>query len=278
MTQTVNLVALQMTSGPDVTENLDVVATQLAQANLPANSLVVLPECFACFGTRDGHLLTVAELEGKGPIQARLKALAREFNCYIVSGTLPIQCDNPQKFTASSLLISPEGEQLAHYQKIHLFDVSVADNTRSYLESKYTQAGTQVVVADTPIGRIGMAVCYDVRFPGLFDAMDEIDILVLPAAFTQVTGAAHWHTLLGARAVEKQCFVVAANQTGVHQNGRETYGHSLILSPWGELLAQRATMPGVVQQSVSLAELDKYRQSMPLSQHNRFRSHFDKSS
>ena len=120
MTQTVNLVALQMTSGPDVTENLDVVATQLAQANLPANSLVVLPECFACFGTRDGHLLTVAESEGKGPIQARLKALAKEFNCYIVSGTLPIQCDNPQKFTASSLLISPEGKQLAHYQKIHL--------------------------------------------------------------------------------------------------------------------------------------------------------------
>ncbi|WP_255439164.1 carbon-nitrogen hydrolase family protein [Aestuariibacter sp. GS-14] len=278
MTQTVNLVALQMTSGPDVTENLNTVATQLASANLPANSLVVLPECFACFGTRDGHLLTVAEPQGKGPIQTALQALARQHNCYLVSGTLPMQCNNPDKFTASSLLISPQGEQIAHYQKIHLFDVSVADNTRSYFESKYTQPGAQVVVADTPIGRIGMAVCYDVRFPGLFDAMGEIDILVLPAAFTKVTGAAHWHTLLKARAVEKQCFVVAANQTGVHQNGRETFGHSVILSPWGEQLAQRATMPGVVQQSVNLAELDTYRQSMPLSLHNRFRSHFDKSS
>ena len=276
--QTVNLAALQMTSGPDVDANLDFVEAQLAEAAIPAHTVVVLPECFACFGTRDGFLLTIAESPGDGPIQTRLAEIAARFECYLVAGTIPATCDDAQKFTASCFVFGPDGKTLDCYQKIHLFDAAVADNTKAYKESKYTQAGEQVVVIDTPHGRIGVAVCYDVRFPGLFDAMGDIDVLVLPAAFTQVTGAAHWHTLLRARAIEKQCFVVAANQTGTHENGRETYGHSVIYSPWGDLLAERETATGIVQHTVSLKDINKYRQAMPLAQHNRFRSHFDKSS
>lgn len=272
---TVNLAALQMTSGPDVDANLDFVEQQLGSLQLPANSIVVLPECFACFGTRDGFLLTIAEQPGNGPIQQRLAAIAGHYKCYLVSGTIPATCDDPDRFTASCFVYGPDGELLDCYQKIHMFDAAVADNTKAYRESKYTKPGEQVVVLDTAVGRIGVAVCYDVRFAGLFDAMGEIDVLVLPAAFTKVTGAAHWHTLLRARAIEKQCFVVAADQTGIHENGRETFGHSLIYSPWGDLLAQRETSPGIVQQQVELNDLSKYRQAMPLAQHNRFRSHFD---
>lgn len=276
--QTVNLAAVQMTSGPDVEVNLDDVEAQLAQAALPAHTIVVLPECFACFGTRDGFLLTIAETPGDGPMQSRLAQIAARFTCYLVAGTIPAATDNPEKFSASCFVYGPDGKALDCYQKIHLFDAAVADSTKAYKESKYTQAGERVVVIDTPHGRIGVAVCYDVRFPGLFEAMGDIDVLVLPAAFTQVTGAAHWHTLLRARAIEKQCFVVAANQSGTHENGRETYGHSVIYSPWGDLLAQRDSAPGIVQHAVSLADIHKYRQAMPLAQHNRFRSHFDKSS
>jgi len=155
-----------------------------------------------------------------------------------------------------------------------MFDVSVNDATGSYKESRTTEPGDSVVTVETPIGNIGLAVCYDVRFPGLFTAMGDIDILVLPAAFTQRTGEAHWHALLKARAIEKQCFVVAANQTGIHANGRETYGHSLVLSPWGKTLAELETDKGVVAASVDIAERKTIKQNMPVAEHNRFRSHF----
>ena len=270
----VNLVALQMTSTPDVDENLDTVAQALAHADIANDSVVVLPECFACFGTKDGELLSVAEPKDSGKIQKRLSALAKQHQCYIVSGTFPMQTNDDSKFSAACLLFGPNGEALADYRKIRLFDVSVNDNTGSYKESRFTQPGEQVVVAQTPIGNIGLAVCYDVRFPGLFTAMGDIDILVLPAAFTQKTGEAHWHTLVKARAIEKQCYVVAANQTGVHQNGRETFGHSLIVSPWGETLAELPTDKGVIQARVDTSRRQAIQQNMPVAEHNRFRSHF----
>lgn len=270
----VNLVALQMTSTPNVDENLDNVAKEMAAANIEINSLVVLPECFACFGGKDKGQLAIAENKGEGLIQQRLSALAAQYQCYIVSGTFPVKTDNPEKFSAACMLYGTEGEVLADYRKIHMFDVSVNDNTGSYRESATTQAGTEVVTINTPIGNIGLAVCYDVRFPGLFSAMGDIDILVLPAAFTQRTGEAHWHALLQARAIEKQCFVVAANQSGVHANGRETYGHSIVLSPWGETLAERKTDVGFVAAKVDIAERETIKQNMPVAEHNRFRSHF----
>ncbi|QDG37105.1 carbon-nitrogen hydrolase family protein [Alteromonas mediterranea] len=270
----VNLVALQMTSTPHVGENLNIVEKEMAAAHIERDSLVVLPECFACFGGKDKGQLEVAEVKGDGAIQRRLSALAEQHQCYIVSGTFPVKTQNPDKFSAACMLFGPNGELLADYRKIHMFDVSVNDNTGSYKESATTEAGNEVVTVRTPIGNIGLAVCYDVRFPGLFSAMGDIDILVLPAAFTQRTGEAHWHALLKARAIEKQCYVVAPNQSGVHQNGRETYGHSIILSPWGDTLGERKTETGFVSASVDIAERETIKQNMPVAEHNRFRSHF----
>ena len=270
----VNLVAIQMTSTPDWQENLAFVDSTLSSLDTSAENLVVLPECCACFGTRDGYLLDIAEHRYDGPIQTALIALAKKYRCYLITGTIPLKGDSADHFTASSLLISPAGEVLAEYQKIHLFDVSVDDKTGSYLESKYTQAGDKVVVANTPIGKIGLAVCYDVRFPGLFEAMGDIDILSLPAAFTQRTGEAHWHTLVGARAIEKQCYVVAPNQSGEHANGRQTYGHSVIYSPWGDILTQKEQGTGMIQAKADIHNRDSLKQKMPVGQHNRFRSYF----
>ncbi len=270
----VNLVAMQMTSTPDIHENLEYVASELKKLEKGQDTLVVLPECFARFGTRDKEQLAVAEEKDNGPIQSRLCELAKAHACYIVSGTFPMKSDDPEKFTASCLLIGPDGHVVTEYQKIHLFDVSVDDNTGSYLESKYTKAGEHVVVADTPIGRIGLAVCYDVRFPGLFEAMGDIDILTLPAAFTRYTGNAHWNTLVRARAIEKQCFVVAAGQVGEHANGRQTFGHSVIYSPWGDTLAEQADGVGIVKASADINKRQEIQKKMPVKDHNRFRSHF----
>lgn len=270
----VNLVALQMTSSPCIEDNLNQVEQAFSSQKIPPHSLVVLPECFACFGTRDGELLASAEPKGDGIIQKTLSDLAKAYECYVVSGTFPMACENEDKFTAACLLFGPDGSILADYKKIHLFDVSVDDNTGSYKESRFTNPGSEVVTVQTPIGNIGLAVCYDVRFPGLFTAMGDVDIVVLPAAFTQKTGEAHWHTLVKARAIEKQCFVVAANQTGVHQNSRETFGHSLIVSPWGETLAELPTDVGLINANIDIAARQAIKQNMPVAEHNRFRSHF----
>ncbi|NMH59953.1 carbon-nitrogen hydrolase family protein [Alteromonas ponticola] len=269
----VNLCAVQMTSSPDVEANFAWLEEELSASVGLENALVVLPECFAFFGASDKAMLEQAEAFAEGPIQQRMAELARKYQCYLVGGTIPIKTANPDKFAATSLLYSPTGERLADYQKIHLFDVAVVDNTGSYEESKHTEAGNQIVTVDTEIGRIGMAVCYDVRFPGLFSAMGDIDILVLPAAFTRATGKAHWHTLLRARAIESQCFVVGANQCGTHANDRKTYGHSLVYSPWGDLLVERPDEPGLAIAECDLRERDTLKQRMPLAQHNRFRSH-----
>lgn len=269
----VNVVALQMTSTPDVDENIAWVEAAMEAGNIAKNSLVVLPECFACFGTKEGVLLSIAEPKNDGKIQQALSALAKQYRCYIVSGTFPLATDDPKKFFAACFLYGPNGDVLADYRKIHLFDVSVEDATGSYKESACTQPGNAVVTVETPIGTIGLAVCYDVRFPGLFTAMGDIDILVLPAAFTQKTGEAHWHTLVTARAIEKQCFVVAANQTGCHKNGRETYGHSIIVAPWGNILAEKPNTVGVLAANIDIAQRQKLKANMPVAEHNRFRSH-----
>ena len=202
-----NLIALQMTSTPDVTENLDHVEQQLARLTVNEPTLVVLPECFACFGGGDKVLLSIAEPLGKGPIQSRLSHMAKQYGVWLVAGSMPLEGTHPDKFTASCLLINDAGERVTEYQKIHLFDVQVADNTKTYCESKYTQAGSTLVsVKDTPFGHLGLAICYDVRFPGLFQAMAEhqaLDVIALPAAFTQKTGEAHWQALIKSRAIEK---------------------------------------------------------------------------
>lgn len=271
-----NIVAIQMTSSPLVEENLEFVEQQLQKLPPQRPCLVVLPECFACFGGGDKLMLEIAEDLNHGPIQQRLKDLAKQYGVWIVAGSLPLLCSAANKFTASSLLISDLGEIVEEYQKTHLFDVQVADNTGTYLESRYTQSGNKLIVADTPFGILGLAICYDIRFAGMFLAMNQIaqlDVLALPAAFTQQTGQAHWDALLQARAIENQCYIVAANQTGKHSNKRQTYGHSCIISPWGDKLVELPHDTGMIHAQIDHPLLAEIRNKMPVYQHNKFRSH-----
>lgn len=269
------VVALQMVSTDQPANNLQVLEQHLQQLNIDQPTLVVLPECFACFAAGDKALLALAETAGTGPIQQQLAQLAQRYAVWLCAGTLPLKTSKQDKYSASSLLFNAQGDIVAEYQKIHLFDVQVDDNTGSYCESRFTEAGNQVVVVkDTPFGTLGLAVCYDLRFAGLFQAMGQVDILLVPAAFTRKTGAAHWHSLITARSIEKQCYLVAANQGGVHANGRETYGHSCIVSPWGEILKQVKQGAGIASSVIDTALLQSIRAAMPVYQHNQFRSHF----
>ena len=271
-----NVVAIQMTSSPLVEDNLLFVEQQLKLLPPLRPCLVVLPECFACFGGGDKLLLEIAEDLHHGPIQLKLKQFAIQYGIWLVTGSLPLRCTTANKFTASCLLINEHGKIVEEYQKIHLFDVKVADVTGTYLESRNTQAGNKLIVISTPFGVLGLAICYDIRFAGMFIAMNQIaqlDVLVLPAAFTQQTGQAHWHSLLTARAVESQCYIVAANQTGKHRNKRQTYGHSCIISPWGEKVAELPHGIGMIHAQIDHQLLADIRTNMPVYQHNKFRSH-----
>ena len=268
------MITLQLTSEPNISANFKAIRDTLKGMVFTEPTLLVLPECFAYFGARDKDLIAIAEERGEGEIQQQLKRLARDFNIWLVAGTIPLKAET-DKFTASSLVIDNTGEVRAEYQKIHLFDVQVNDNTGNYQESRYTKAGAEVcVVEDTPFGRLGVAVCYDLRFSGQFMNMGELDVLAIPAAFTERTGKAHWHPLIQARSIENQCYIVAANQAGIHANGRRTYGHSCIYSPWGELQAEVIESPGLAYSSLNFSYLDKIRATMPVKQQNRFRSRF----
>ena len=269
MTQ-VQLTALQMSSRPDPQDNLAIVAKLLEQLPAARPQLVVLPEAFSCFGAGDRAQLAMAEPYKDGEVQKRLAALAKKHEVYLVGGTLPV--DAGERFSAASILFGPDGAILNRYDKIHLFDVDVADNTKEYRESKWTQPGSKVVTTETDFGVVGMAVCYDLRFPELFRALRQAgsQIIVLPSAFTQVTGKAHWHALVRARAIEQQVFIVAPGQVGEHANGRETFGHSIIVSPWGEILAEQELDEGVVSVSVDVADIEPIRKQMPVAQQNQF--------
>ena len=270
-----NIVSIQMSSSPLVEDNLLFVEQQLQLLPTQRPCLVVLPECFACFGGDDKLILDIAEDLHLGPIQHKLKQFAKHYGVWLVAGSLPVLCPTANKFTASCLLINDHGETVEEYQKIHLFDVQVADNTGTYLESRYTQAGNKLIVTKTPFGNLGLAVCYDIRFAGMFVAMNQIaqlDVLAFPAAFTQQTGQAHWHSLLKARAIENQCYIIAANQTGKHRNKRQTYGHSCIISPWGEKLAELPHDTGMIHAQIDHQLLADIRTKMPVNQHNNFRS------
>ena len=260
-----------MTSSPSPQQNLKTIEQLLADIPTQRPQVVVLPEACLCFGAGDKRQRELAEPFGAGPLQQRLATLAAKHGIWLVAGTMPI-VDSPDddKFTAASLVFNPQGECVARYNKMHLFDVDVDDNTRSYRESQWTRAGTEVVTVATEFGTLGLAVCYDVRFPELFRALrtNGADILVLPSAFTQVTGAAHWHVLTRARAIEQQCFMVAAAQVGEHANGRETYGHALVIDGWGAVMAEATNNQAQAVSAVAnLQTLDSIRRNIPVAQH-----------
>ena len=230
--------AIQMNSGPDVEENLVQANGLIEQAVSDGASLVVLPENFALMPRQESDRMYVAEDEGSGPIQSFLAQQSKKSGIWLVGGTIPLKTTERTKFYASCLMYRPDGELAARYNKIHLFDVAVSD-VEAYKESEFFEAGAttsdNLLCVDTPVGRVGLTICYDVRFPELYRRLSSMGALLLsvPSAFTATTGRAHWQTLLRARAIENLAFVIASAQSGTHASGRETYGHSMIIDPWG---------------------------------------------
>ena len=265
------LAAVQMTSGADVARNLATAARLLRQARDAGTVLAVLPENFAFMGARETDKLAVAEDEGHGPIQEALAHAARELSLWIVAGTVPLRTANPARVAAASLVFDASGRTVARYDKIHLFDVEVPGGEK-YRESASIAPGTAPTpVAETPAGRVGLSVCYDLRFPELFRglAAGGAEVLAVPSAFTAKTGAAHWEVLLRARAVENQCYVVAGAQWGEHPGGRRTYGDAMVVGPWGDVLARCREGEGVAVAGFSRESLQKLRRSFPVLEHRR---------
>ncbi|MDN3475601.1 MULTISPECIES: carbon-nitrogen hydrolase family protein [Pseudoalteromonas] len=269
---TPTIVALQMCSGLSPDDNI--ASLKRALKTLPAKRplLVCLPEAFLVFSKTGNDTLRVAKQVERYKLQ--LSELCQHHNIWLNAGTMP-EPFNEHKYYAASHLYNNQGELVATYNKIHLFDVTVDDKTGSYRESDFTQAGSDVVVVDSPFGKIGLTVCYDLRFSGLFNELvrQGADIILVPSAFTVPTGQAHWQPLLAARAIETQCYVVAAAQYGTHENGRQTYGHSIIISPWGNTLSELPTGTGFISCNADLDQLQKIRRDMPVQSHQRFREH-----
>lgn len=243
----------------------------MAQSVKQGAKLVVLPESFAFMGASMQEQHQHGERYGKGLIQAALEGIAKDFSVWLVAGTIPLLTEQENKLAAACLVYDHRGDVVARYDKIHLFDADLPNSTESYSESVVFTPGRDIVVVDSPVGKLGVSVCYDMRFPELFRQQIEqgMQVLVCPAAFTQKTGAAHWHALLRARAIENLCYVAAAAQTGTHASGRETYGHSLIYDAWGELLSEHAAGSGVIVENIDLAQQQRLRMQFPALSHRR---------
>jgi predicted amidohydrolase len=263
--------AVQMASGPNVKANLEEAEKLIKTAVQQDAELVVLPENFAIMGLSEMDKVAIAETAGEGLIQQFLSQQASKHGVWIVGGTIPLESGVTGKVYSASLLYNDSGEVVARYDKIHLFDVVLEDSNESYNESETIESGDDIVVVDTPFGKLGMAVCYDLRFPELFRAMADVgmEICVLPSAFTSLTGRAHWESLLRARAIENLCYMVAPDQGGYHKSGRETYGDSMIVDPWGVVLNRLPHGTGVVVSEIDLEKLRKTRKNFPALQHKR---------
>ncbi len=260
---------IQMRSGAKIAANLQDAAAYIAQAAALGARLIVLPENFALMAS-ETQRRDIAERPGAGPLQDFLSEQARNNGVWLVAGTIPLlgndheSADRPP--AASCLVIDAGGHQVARYDKIHLFDVGIPGRAEAYHESAHTRAGGKAVCVDTPVGRLGLAVCYDIRFPALFmRLLDQgMEVLALPAAFTAGTGKAHWEILLRARAIESLCYVAAAAQGGRHENGRETWGHSMLVDPWGATKLEMDQEPGVQIAAIDIDELKRIRQRFPV--------------
>ena len=265
------IAAVQMASGPNLSANLLEAGRHIAEAAEGGAGLVVLPENFNLMPQHDSERVVAAEADGSGATQEFLAEQAARHGIWLVGGTIPLRSPDPARVYAACLVYGPDGNRAARYDKIHLFDVHLDETDESYHESASTVHGERVVTVDTDLGRVGLAVCYDLRFPELFRALLErgSEIFVLPAAFTASTGRAHWEPLLRARAIENLSYIAASAQGGYHVSGRETYGHSMIVDPWGVVLAERERGAGVVGAEIDLARLRRVRRSFPSIDHRR---------
>ncbi|HEX9405526.1 MAG TPA: carbon-nitrogen hydrolase family protein [Steroidobacteraceae bacterium] len=259
------IAAVQMTSSHVVADNLAAAGELLREAKDLGCDIACLPENFSFIGLRDADKLQVAEPDREGPVQSFLSDTARKLRMWILGGTIVIRGDNERRVANASLLIDDAGKRVARYDKIHLFDVTIPGRDEQYRESTHVTPGRDLVVADTPVGKLGLSVCYDMRFPELYRELVSkgAEWLAMPAAFTVPTGRAHWETLLRARAIENLCYVVAPAQTGTHTSGRETYGDSLIVDYWGQVLSRLAKGTGVITAEIDLAKEAETRTRFP---------------
>lgn len=257
--------AVQMVSTPRVEDNLRCAEQLIAEAAAQGADLVALPEYFPIMGISDQDKCKVGEADGAGPLQDFLSASARRHGVWLVGGSLPLIADVPGKVLNSCLVFDPQGERVARYDKIHLFGFEKGGER--YDESATIAAGSALSAFDTPFGRVGLSICYDMRFPELYRALGVADLLVIPAAFTETTGRAHWEILLRARAIENQCYVLAVAQGGRHENGRETHGNSMLIDPWGEIIDRRPKGPGIVIGDLDHARIKEVRASLPALKH-----------
>lgn len=256
---------IQMVSGASLDHNLAVAGELIAQAAAQGARLVALPEYFCMLGKKETDKLDIAETPGSGPIQDFLANTASRHKIWLSSGSIPIISPAQGKVFNTQLIFNPEGQQIARYDKIHLF--SFERGTESYDESRGILAGEIVQRVDMPVASLGLSICYDLRFPELYRALGVVDLILVPSAFTYTTGQAHWELLLRARAIENQCYVLAPAQGGLHENGRRTWGHTMLIDPWGEILSVLPEHAGVVTGTIDPVRLSEVRQSLPALRH-----------
>lgn len=267
MTEPVKVAAVQMVSTPVVEENFAAARRLIGDAAQQGAQLVLLPEYWPIMGMKELDKLAHAEELDAGPIQAFMSEMAREHRIWLIGGTLPMTAPDAGKVLNTMMVYDPEGKHVVRYDKIHLFSFTRGDE--SYDEAKTIVHGTKVATFDAPCGKVGLSVCYDLRFPELYRAMGDCTLIVMPAAFTYTTGKAHWEILLRARAIENQCYVLAAAQGGNHVNGRRTWGHSMLIDPWGEVKAVLAGGEGIVVGEVEPQQLQRVRESLPALRHRK---------
>jgi len=265
----IRVAAVQMVSGPEVAANLETAGRLIGEAAAAGARLVGVPENFYLIGREDGDKVKAKEADGDGPIQGFLSAIARKHGIWVVGGTAPIATQNPALIRSACLVYDDAGRRVARYDKMHMFRFE--EGAERYDETRTLDPGTRAVAVESPFGRIALSICYDMRFPELYRSLGDFDILFVPSAFTVPTGRAHWETLLRARAIENQAYLVAPAQGGTHATGRQTYGHTLIVDPWGEVLASRAEGEGVVLAEIDSARIQEVRAKLPALKNRRLR-------
>ena len=265
--QNCRIAALQMVSGPRVDENLETAGRLIEEAVDQGAQLVVLPEYFPIIGAADADRVRAREPYGNGPVQDWLAATAARHEVWIVAGSIPLSASQPHLMRNSCLVFNHGGDCVARYDKIHLFGFK--KGAESYNESAFIEPGDTPVAVDTPYGRIALSICYDLRFPELYRSLGPVDLILMPAAFTDTTGRAHWEILLRARAIENQCYLLAVGQGGTHENGRQTHGNSMIVDPWGEVLDRKMKGPGVVIADLDHQRIAEIRESLPALAHRK---------
>lgn len=267
MQEPVKIAAVQMVSTPVVEENFATARRVITEAAQQGAELVLLPEYWPVMGMKESDKITHAERLDAGPIQAFMAGMAREHGIWLIGGTLPMVASEADKVLNTTMVYNPAGEHVIRYDKIHLF--SFAKGEEAYDEARTIVHGTKVATFEVPFGKVGLSVCYDLRFPELYRAMGDCALIVMPAAFTYTTGRAHWEVLLRARAIENQCYVLAAAQGGHHPNGRRTWGHSMLVDPWGEVKTVLPEGEGIVIGEIDPAHLRGVRESLPALKHRK---------